>query len=208
MSRHRKAYDEDDLYDDDDYYEDYNEHIGGYQNSEDEENDQEEIDEFSYLSTQETIDFIHENLTQEKSQVPITKQRIKQMLEMYDNNVTKTLNYFVNQKSGKNENKVIAKKEISKQTEAKKVSKKTVINKPETNLIQKKTTTINQIKSDLDNLGLNNNTTNLITGYASDEELLSNSTTSISTEGFGLPHLTLVVSGHVGKSFTRFYDSI
>jgi len=92
MSRHRKAYDDDDLYDDygdeeDDYYED-EEWFGQEEAASQARND---VDPAVCLS------FVMESL----GKTHVSELRVSQMLTMYDYDVEKTISFFLNEQSAK-----------------------------------------------------------------------------------------------------------
>ncbi|NDC39686.1 MAG: hypothetical protein EBZ48_16870, partial [Proteobacteria bacterium] len=92
MSRHRKAYDDDDLYDDyeeDDYYEE-DEYYGAYAETSSEVAPT--AAKAEKLDPATCVSFVLESLGQ--TAVHLSEARVLQMLNMYDCDVEKTIAFF------------------------------------------------------------------------------------------------------------------
>lgn len=219
MSRHRKAYDDDDMYDyDDDYYEEdyYYEESTAYEQNSDNAPSSSSAPK---LDPAACVNFVLESL----GQTHLSEARVLQMLEMYDCDIEKTIAFFSKEQQAQKTNAVSAKVPVSissKPTPKPAAAKIAPSKTPQRNPSSSKPTSSSQANQDIARLGLTSvdgqgvadtkppstkvpSTSTLLTDNASlsDDEYESDSKLA-SSSGEVLGRLTMVVAGHVdaGKS--------
>lgn len=252
MSRHRNAYDKDELYDyDDEDVDYYDEDDDNYDNqytsniSDAVSAEEIQIGNVNLDGIDDTVSFILEILNDKNAKVKVAESRVRQMLELYDYDSEKTLDYFLKQRTG---NATTQNASNPRKVGSKSSSKSPLIQqsniRPEL-VIPKNSKPIDVVKvanqkefttisDSISALGFNHD----LLEISSDDELVE-STIATSTPGnvdpdeieqtynlktslenkkaevsrsnvhsAALPHLTVVVAGHVGNitySTSLFY---
>lgn len=215
MSRHRNAYDKDELLDYDDYdYDDYDyDDYDSKDYRDDEENQLNCNDEVPGSTTEyeQAIDpevafqFVIESINDANSVVKVSETRVRQILESYDYNVLKTIEYFQLQKSSgdkKKSNKISNKSSLSSNNSnnssvLSKVSPHVNNNGSTKQLLAANIPSKASMQTDLAAIGLDNFQYKEI---SSDDDLEDNSNEALGVDQKAT--LTVVVAGHVdaGKS--------
>ena len=182
MSRHRNAYDKDDLYDYDDYDDDDEDYVENEDEDYDEELEQEEaLIESAYkgVDVDEATNFIYESLNEDDDSAgKVSAARIKQMLVMYGNDVEKTLEYFLNRKAGVVDD-VKSKDKTPSKSQEKTATKKTPAPAEKKHVPRQTAAATSESEQ--------------LMCYASDDDM------STIAPDSAAPHLNLVVAGHIGE---------